>query len=252
MRTILPLRETPGRFGRDDPCMRTIILNTALLAALPMPAPAFAAGGAHFIDDAAVETPGTCHLESWVSSSLGGVGLVNSAPACTRSQWPNLELGGFVAHAWAPGADDSLIGLSPKLMLRSEDRGVGVGVATSVGYGIQRGRLETASVAVPVTIPAGEWLRLNFNIGWLWTRIDAQHTGYIGGQAEIALRTKLNLMVETFARDKGKVGGQLGLRWTLPGGDVDLDLIGGRYVDGVTQASITFGLTIRQPIPRRS
>jgi hypothetical protein len=72
----------------------------------------------------------------------------------------------------------------------------------SVGYGMDRGRFETASVIVPVTMSAGEKLWFNLNGGWLWTR------------AEIALRKNLNLMVETFTRDEGKVGGQASLRWT--------------------------------------
>ncbi|HEX7930778.1 MAG TPA: hypothetical protein VF470_07725 [Sphingomicrobium sp.] len=209
-------------------------------------APAFAAGGEHVVDDAAVEAPGTCHLESWVTLSSGGGGLVNSGPACTRKAWPNLELGGFVTHSWTDESADTLIGVSPKLMLRSEDHGVGIGIATSLGYGINRGRFETASVIVPVTIPAGEKLRFNLNAGWQWARAGHRHDLFVGAQAEIALKKNLNLMVETFTRDEGKVGGQAGLRWTIAGGAVDLDVIGGRYVDGTTPSAITFGLTIRR------
>lgn len=218
------------------------ILLPALLAA----GPAFASGGEHVVDDAAVETPGTCHLESWVTLSSGGGGLANSAPACTRKAWPNFELGGFVTHSWTGGTHDTLIGLSPKLMLRSEDRGIGIGVATSVGYGIERGRFETASVIVPVTIPAGERLRFNLNAGWQWTRAGHRHDLFVGAQAEIALKKNLNVMVESFTRDQGMVGGQAGLRWTVAGGAVDLDLIGGRYVDGATRRALTFGVTIRR------
>lgn len=218
------------------------ILPLALLVA----GPAFASGGEHIVDDAAVETPGTCHLENWVTLSSGGGGLVNSGPACTRKAWPNLELGGFIAHGWTRNSDDTLIGLSPKLMLRSEDRGIGIGISTSVGYGIDRGRFETASVIVPLTIPAGEKLRFNLNAGWQWARAGHRHDLFVGAQAEIALRKSLNLMVETFTRDQGKVGGQVGLRWTVAGGAVDLDLIGGRYADGATRSAVTFGLTIRR------
>lgn len=226
--------------------MRLATGGAILLSALLAAGPAFASGGGHVVDDAAVEAPGTCHLESWVTRSSGGSGLVNSGPACTRKAWPNLELGGFVAHSWTNETDDTLIGLSPKLMLRSEDRGIGIGIATSVGYGINRGRFETASVIVPVTIPAGEKLRFNLNAGWQWTRAGHRQDMFVGAQAEIVLRKNLNLMVETFTRDQGKVGGQAGLRWTIAGGAVDLDLIGGRYIDGATRSAITFGVTIRR------
>lgn len=226
--------------------MRLVSAAAVLILILLPAAPAFASGGEHVVDDAAVETPGTCHLESWVTLSSGGGGLVNSAPACTREAWPNLELGGFVTHSWTKETHDTVIGLSPKLMLRSEDRGVGIGIAASVGYGVDRNRFETASVIVPVTIPAGEKLRFNLNAGWLWMGAAHRHEMFVGGQAEIALRSNLNLMVETFTRDQGKVGGQAGLRWTVAGGAVDLDLIGGRYVDGATRSAVTFGMTIRR------
>lgn len=207
--------------------------------------PAYAAGGAHVIDDAAVETPGTCHLESWVTTSSGKAGLVNSAPACTREAWPNLEIGGFVTHGWAPNTDDTVIGLSPKLLLRSEQTGLGIGIATSLGYGVDRGRLETASAIVPMTIPAGKHLRLNFNAGWQWFRSTDSHDLFVGAQAEFALRPNLTLMAEGFTRDRGKMGGQAGLRWTPCGGSVDVDLLAGRYLDGATRNAITFGVTLR-------
>jgi hypothetical protein len=62
--------------------------------------PAKAAGGAHVIDDATVETPGTCHLESWVTLYNGDRGLLNPSPACTRKAWPNLEIGASIQHTW--------------------------------------------------------------------------------------------------------------------------------------------------------
>lgn len=40
--------------------------------------------GEHVVDDAAVETPGTCHLETWATQSSGSDGLVDGAAACTR------------------------------------------------------------------------------------------------------------------------------------------------------------------------
>lgn len=226
--------------------MRFVIVGALLSPALLAAGPAFASGGAHVIDDAAVETPGTCHLESWVTRSSGGQGLIYSAPACTRAAWPNLEIGGFVSHAWSREADDSVIGLTPKLKLRSEERGVGIGIATSVGYGVDHGRFEAASVIVPVTIPAGKRLRFNVNGGWQWSRAGQGHDLFVGGQLEFAMRPDLNLMAEGFTRDNGKAGGQVGARWTPGKGRMDLDILFGRYIDGVTPAALTLGITIRR------
>lgn len=220
--------------------IRGMVLSLALLAA----GPAFAAGGAHVIDDAAVETPGACHLENWITRSSGGQWLLNSAPACTREAWPNLEIGGFASHAWSSDGDDMVIGLTPKLTLRSEESGVKIGIATSVGYGVDRGRFETASVIVPVTIPAGERLRFNLNGGWQWSH--AGHDLFVGGQIEFELRRDLGLMVEGFTRDSGKAGGQAGARWMTAKGRVDVDLLIGRYVNGATPTAITLGVTLRR------
>jgi hypothetical protein len=226
--------------------MRALLSCAAAVALALSPAPAFASGGAHVIDDAAVETPGTCHVETWVTQSSDDATLINIGPACTRLSWPNIELGGFIANSRAPGVDDTLVGLTPKFVFRSENKGLGIGLATSIGYSVTHNRFETASAVVPLTIPAGKRLRLNLNLGWQWSRATDSHDLFVGGQAEVALTDKLNLMLESFTRDQGKAGGQIGLRWTVADGKIDLDLIGGRFVDGVTPTVITLGVTIRR------
>jgi len=208
--------------------------------------PAQAAGGAHVVDDAAVEAVGGCHVESWVALASGDSRLGNLDLACTPRSLPNLELGGFITHSWGPAKTDTVIGLAPKLMLRSELSGLGVGVSASLGYGIERHRLETARVTVPLTIPLSQSVRTNFNLGWQWSGITHRHDLFLGGQAEIALSKQLNLMAEAFTLDRGKPGEQLGLRWTPGKGRVDIDLIGGHYVDGIARNAITLGLTVRR------
>jgi hypothetical protein len=216
------------------------------LGAAAMASSAQAAGGAHVVDDDAVETPGTCHFEQWVSFASGRSRLANVGVGCTPMALPTLELGGFVTHSWGRGSNDTVIGLTPKLMLRSELHGLGIGVSGSLGYGVDRHRLETASVTVPLTVPVSRWLRTNFNLGWQWSRLGRRSDLFLGGQAEIALSRQWNLMAEAFTLDRGKARGQLGLRWTPGAGRMDVDLIAGRYVDGVARNAITLGLTLRR------
>jgi hypothetical protein len=75
----------------------------------PPPAPPPRAGGAHLIDDPGVETPGTCHLETWITGYGGGRGLVNLSPGCTREALPRLELGGAV-QVLRDHPDDAIAG----------------------------------------------------------------------------------------------------------------------------------------------
>jgi hypothetical protein len=245
---VFGIKHRGRRFGtgKRETRWRLPLASPVALAVILHPVPAAASGGAHVVDDAAVETSGTCHLENWATFSSGNSGLLNIGPGCTRTRWPNLEIGGFVTHAWTQGSDETTIGLSPKLVLRSEERGWGVAVSTSVGLSIDRGRIETLSAIVPLTIPAGDRVRLNFNLGWHWSRTARDHAPFVGAQAEIAIDPHLNLMVEGFARDSGKAGGQIGLRWTPGGGRLDFDLIAGRYVDGATRNAVTIGLTMRR------
>ena len=188
------------------------------LLALAAAQPVSAAGGAHVVDDAAVETPGLCHFESWVTFASQASGLVNGAPGCTRRAWRSLEIGGFVAHGWTRTAGDTTIGLTPKLALRPEDSGVGLAISGSAAYSLDRGRIETAALIVPVTIPAGERVRISLNAGWHWTREGRHHDAFAGAQVELALTRTLGLMAEAFARDRGKAGAQADCAGPSPAG----------------------------------
>ncbi|MFT3964286.1 MAG: hypothetical protein QM690_00200 [Sphingobium sp.] len=211
-----------------------------------MPAQAAkAAGGAHIVDDAGVETPGHCHMENWGTTASGRTGLVNVALACTVSALPSVEWGGFIAHGWTPEDNDTLVGLSPKILLTSEEQGLGIGISASFAYGIDRHRWETASVIIPLTMPVSKSLRVNMNAGWQWTRIAKEHDLFLGAQAEIKLARRIMLMTEALARDRGRMGGQTGIRWTGANGRLNIDLLAGRYLDGETSHALTFGITMR-------
>lgn len=156
-----------------------------------------------------------------------------------------LELGGFVGQMRSPGTDDTMIGLTPKVTLRPAESGLGIALAGSISYGLDRDRIETASLIGAVTVPAGEGLRFNVNAGWLWSEAGPGSELFAGAQAELAVGPQVSLMAEAFTRDHGKAGGQAGVRWTSGDGRIDLDLLAGRYVDGATPTSVTVGLTGR-------
>lgn len=203
-----------------------------------------AAGGARVVDDAAVETPGVCNIETWLTASTAENRLFQFAPACTLRAVPVLELGGAITHSWAPGSDDTVLGAAAKVNLRDETtRGWGVAVSGGIGYSIDRNEVDSANINVPLTIPAGR-VRFNINASWLWSRAEG-HSAFVGVQADWTVRPDLDVMVEVFTRDTGRAGGQIGLRWTPGGGNLDFDLIAGRYIDGATPTSLTAGAILR-------
>lgn len=207
---------------------------------------AWAAGGAHVIDDAAVEAAGVCHLEAWITRLGPGRGVASASPACTPHAWPQVELGVGLAHL-EDEEDATTVGPAIKLNLRPVEHGLGVSLAAAGAWNVRSGRLETAGVTAPLTLQAGERLRFNLNGGWLYARGgDHQHMAFAGAQVEVQVFSTVTVMAEAFGRDRGLPGAQVGLRWTRRQGDLDLDLLVGRRVDGVAHTAVTVGLTVRR------
>src|SRR4051812_17783788 len=102
---------------------RHVICTVAALSSFAS-GPAWAGGGAHVVDDDAVETPGTCHLEIWGTRYGSHSGLANLSPACTREAWPDLELGVAVQHTW-DSKDHTIAGPALKLHLVSLSQNAG-------------------------------------------------------------------------------------------------------------------------------
>ncbi|WP_306049884.1 hypothetical protein [Oceaniradius stylonematis] len=205
-----------------------------------------AAGGAHIIDDAGVETPGVCHLESWVSRHNRHGGVATLAPACTFEALPRMEFGGFIERAWGEGADTNF-GPALKLNLIPLETGFGLGVIGSAAWSTGSRQIDAASVIVPISLQLHERVRANFNAGWLYARGDAQQNqAFLGAQIETDITNDLMLMGEVFTRDIGQPGAQFGLRWTPGQGSVDVDILSGWRTDGTTPWSVTLGVTIRR------
>ena len=197
------------------------------------------------IDDATVETPGVCHLESWITRYDGHRGLANASPACTRTAWPRLEIGAAIQHTW-DDVDDTTLGPALKLNLLPVETGVGLGLIGAGSWSLRNGTLRTASMIVPLTITISDRVRASLNAGWLYGHAnEPQHTIFFGAQLEAEIARDLSLMIEAFGRQHGHPGGQIGLRWTPGGGSFDVDLLAGRRIDGTSPDAITLGLTFR-------
>lgn len=220
------------------------LLLPCLLAAASSPAPA--GGGEHVVDDATVETPGKCHLESWVTRYDRSRGLLNLSPACTRRRWPRLEIGATLEHSWH-GTSLTTFGPTLKYSLRPVGNGPGIALSSAMSLDLSTGRIQAASLIVPVTEQVSDRIAINFNGGWSYSRASRRPTApFYGIQVQGQATSRLSLMAEAFGRGRGPVGNQIGVRWNLLGPDVDLDLIAGRYVDGSSPRAVSLGLTLRR------
>ena len=152
------------------PALRVIaclVLTTFLL-----PRHSDAAGGAHIVDDSEVETPGVCHLETWVTRFVPGDGYLNLAPACTTEKMPFLEIGAAFQHYWDQTINTELLGPAMKINFQPETTGVGVGLGLNAGVDLRTGELGIAGLTMLVTLPIEEKVRVNLNAGWSYLQTD--------------------------------------------------------------------------------
>ena len=206
-----------------------------------------AAGHAHVVDDAEVETPGTCHLELWTTVFLLGDGYGNGAPACTTLKMPFLEIGAAYAHYWDQVIGGPVFGPQMKVNFRSvENGGLGLGVALNAGVNLKTGDFGLGQIFGLVTVQVTEKVRFNFNTGWSYLNTaPVPNAVFYGGQFEATVFDDFLLMIEGFGRYPGVAGGQIGLRYTPGQGRIDFDLMFGALVDPAGTRTVTFGVTLR-------
>lgn len=219
---------------------------TLVLASGPA---AWAAGGAHIVDDSEVIDPGSCQLDTWVSKfNDGGSGYFNATNACTLKELPKLQFGAQFQHLWTADIGDAqLLGPQAKLNFLPEESGVGVGLVFNSGVALQTGSLETLSLIVPVTIPLDDRVRFNFNAGWSYIGVaEFQNALFYGAQVEAKIGWEdVSLMLEVFGREPGFTGTQMGIRWRPNDGAISFDLLAGSLFDTVNAKFFTVGVTVR-------
>lgn len=208
-----------------------------------------AAAGPHTIDDAGVETPGLCHVETWTTWSRHN-SLINASPACTFEALPRLEIGGNVIGVRTDSHWDTTVGPALKLNMGARDARLDWAVAAATHYGLRSGALEGAALTVPVSLMVSDRMRLNANLAWDHNpSAERQDAAFYGVQIEYDVHPDLLLMAETYQRHGERLGVQAGLRWTPHRGPVDFDLLVG-LPDGGRETTLTLGLTFRGAGPR--
>jgi hypothetical protein len=233
-----------------------IVVALALAAALCMSDRARAAGGAYAVEDAEVDDPGACKVESWLSAASNQDRIGSARAGCVFDFGRPVEISPLFQRARSNGVWGSELTLE----IKTNFLPTGVG---KLGLALQGGPifdLTTEQVAggfavVPATYEFSEQFKINLMVGWSYDREPRWHWLTWGAAFEwkFAEGTPLTLIGEVFGqtghRDPAQPKlheprAQIGIRYT-PVETVDFDVIYGRNITGENANWITVGLNVR-------
>jgi hypothetical protein len=212
-----------------------------------------AAGAAYQVDTAEVSEPGSCKVESWVSSADNRDLIASVAPACVVNVFRPVEISAQFSRARADGEWGT--SAAPKLKTNLVPTAIGSwGVAISAIAVFDLVTKENTGflVTVPATLRLSNVVRINLNAGWQRDRT-VNHDYFTYG-AGFDWRTPDNVWTltgEVFgqigaAEERGTVDPrfQLGLRYR-PVDAFNIDLIYGRNLAGERANWITLATVMR-------
>jgi hypothetical protein len=231
----------------DKPGAWRLRVGGAVVALVVLPGAAIAAGGAHVVDDADVETAGDCHVDAWATRYRAGQNLAVLAPACTPGRLPRLELGAALQVQRDAGDSETTLGPAFKFNLLPMDSGLGVAITGTGAWRLRDGTFMGGGLLVPLSVPVGERLRVHLNAGVTQVEGAARRCAFFRGvQVEADVQESVSLMAEAFARRGDPTGYQFGVRWApLAAPAWTVDVLYGRRIDGSSPDAFTVGLSWR-------
>jgi hypothetical protein len=212
----------PGRAGA--------VLVMALAAST-----AWAAGGHHAVDDAAVMEPGNCKLESWLSGAGGGERLLHAGGGCRVGPF---ELNAAGEYARAEGASQTGTGLQAKWAMALAP-GFSAGLSLAAGWQAHvQPRYQGSTLSTLFTWEARDDVALHLNLGRDFLHQAADQNRW-GMAAEWAPRQNWSLVAERY-RAEGTHFARAGVRWALREG-WSVDLSRAQRLRGPAASSWTLG-----------
>lgn len=185
------------------------------LASVPLSA--FAAGGHHAVEDAALMEPGQCEVELWADrTSSTPERLLHAGAACRMGP---VELGLGLDRRRAEPAGETAHAAQLKWARPLGDR-LSVGLVASVAWQAG-GRRTGAALVVPVSVVLADRWRLHANVGRDFPRGDP--ASFRGGASLAWQPTDAAQLIVEHVREGGERVLRLGGRWQFtPALSVDL------------------------------
>ena len=207
-----------------------------------------AASGAYAVDDVEVGAPGSCKVESWLSSASNIDFVASSVPACVFNFGRPVEISTQFQRFRSDGDWGAGLTVKGKTNIVPIEPGkIGLGFEAGASLDLISRNLNGVFAFVPVTLQLHENFRINLNGGWLWDPSTTQHFATWGAGFEWNFVKPLTLIGEVFGlggAGNSNPRAQLGLRYT-PIEAFDIDLIYGRNITGENANWVTVGLNVR-------
>lgn len=213
---------------------RTLALSLGLVTGA-----AFAAGGHHSLDDAAILEPDTCEAEGWLTRSRGGQRLLHAGGACRVGP---VELGASAEYARERGASETAYALQAKWATELTP-GFSAGISLSPGWQARvRPRYQATTLVALATWEPRENVALHLNAGR-----DFVHAGGDENRAGVSVewspRERWSLTAERYVEQQAHFV-RAGLRWAATE-DWTFDASRAHRLHGPGDSSWTIGVTRR-------
>ncbi len=234
--------------------LRTLAIAVCAAASVSASTAARAAGGAYQVDTAEVSEPGSCKVESWVSSASNRDLIASVAPSCVVNLGRPVELSAQFSRTRAD--DEWGTAANPKFktnLVPSAIGSWGFALTAIASYDLLTKENTAFSVTVPATLRVSNVVRVNLNAGWQRDRTTSHD--YFTYGAGFDWRTPDNVWTLT-GEVFGMVGAaddtrgpveprfQLGIRYR-PIDIFNIDVIYGRNLAGERADWITLATILR-------
>ncbi len=236
---------------------RMAVAAVTATAAMSMADGAWAANGAYAVDAADISEPGSCKLESWISTATNTDFSLVANPSCVVDIGRPVEFSVLSNRFRSDGEWNT--SFQPKAKTNLAPTGIGkLGVSIYAGgsFDALTGDNLTAFAVVPATYRLSETMRINLNGGWLWDRTVDRHYLLYGIGWDWKFTEVLQLTVEAFGQaGRADMPGvtrprfQTGVRYR-PDEIFSVDVIYGHNITGENASWFTIGTTIRFPPPQ--
>lgn len=199
-------------------------------------------------DDARLTDAGACQVESWIHLH-GSQRELWALPACNPGGNFELTFGGAIAYTDSHQDSGATVVQAKTLLKPLETNGYGIGFAA--GYATQPGSAHTGNpyFYVPVSFSlADDKLVIHTNLGYTRERENQQNRLTWGVGSETQVTDRAWLIAESYGQDKGNPFFQMGVRYWIVPGHVQVDTTYGSQFGAISEQHwFSVGLRLISP-----